>query len=150
MKTSMILLVGALVVAGGSMFWYSATRPSASNLPQGSQSSAPVAGAPIVSVKIPAELSANASLGKRGFEAKCAVCHGANAAGQEGIAPPLVHKIYEPGHHGDQSFVRAARNGVQSHHWSFGNMPKIKGVTDADVKYIAAYIRELQRANGIN
>ena len=49
----------------------------------------------------------NAQSGKRGFEAKCAACHGVNAAGQDGVAPPLVHKIYEPSHHGDESFQRA-------------------------------------------
>jgi hypothetical protein len=40
--------------------------------------------------------------------------------------------------------------GVQSHHWRFGNMPSIEDLTRGDVKMIIAYIRELQRANGIN
>jgi len=40
--------------------------------------------------------------------------------------------------------------GVRAHHWSFGNMPAVEGLTRADVKMIIAYIRELQRANGIN
>ena len=47
----------------------------------------------------------------------------ANAAGQNGVAPPLVHKLYEPGHHSDMAFIMAAKNGVRSHHWRFGNMP---------------------------
>jgi hypothetical protein len=29
-------------------------------------------------------------------------------------------------------------------------MPPVKGLTQADVKYIARYVRELQRENGIN
>jgi len=106
-------------------------------------------GAPLATVKIPAELSADAQIGKRGFEAKCAVCHGDNAAGQNGVAPPLVNNIYRPGHHSDMAFVLAAKTGVRSHHWKFGNMPPIEGLTDADVKYIARYIRELQEENGI-
>ena len=85
-----------------------------------------------------------------GGNAKCAACHGVNAAGKDGVAPPLVHKIYEPSHHGDESFQRAAALGVRAHHWPFGNMPAVEGVTRGDVKMITAYIRELQRANGIN
>jgi cytochrome c len=106
-------------------------------------------GAPLADVKLPAELSANAKIGKNIFEAKCSVCHGENAAGQNGIAPPLVNQIYEPGHHGDGAFVSAAMNGVTSHHWNFGNMPKIEGLTAGDVRLIATYVRELQRENGI-
>lgn len=107
-------------------------------------------GAPMVQITLPETLSANAEFGKRAFDAKCADCHGANAAGQDGVAPPLVHKIYEPSHHGDAAFLLAAKNGVRAHHWRFGSMPAVEGVTDGDVKMIVAYVRELQRANGIN
>lgn len=104
----------------------------------------------MVQVVLPETLSTNAQVGKLAYEAKCAVCHGTNAAGQDGVAPPLVHKIYEPSHHGDGAFLLAAKNGVRAHHWRFGNMPTVEGVTDGDVKMIVAYVRELQRANGIN
>lgn len=107
-------------------------------------------GGPIVQVQVPSELSPDAQIGQRGFDAFCADCHGENAAGRDGVAPPLVHKIYEPSHHGDAAFLLAAQNGVRSHHWSFGSMPPVEGVTRADVMYITAYVRELQRANGIN
>jgi len=108
------------------------------------------AGPAMVEVVLPDDLSAQAELGKTAYEAECAVCHGVNAAGQDGVAPPLVHKIYEPGHHGDAAFLLAVRNGVRAHHWRFGNMPPIDGVSDDDVTRIVAYVRELQRANGIN
>ncbi|MBV1864502.1 MAG: cytochrome c, partial [Rhodobacteraceae bacterium] len=75
---------------------------------------------------------------------------GDNAGGRDGLAPPLVHKIYEPSHHGDMSFLLAAQNGVRAHHWPFGNMPPVAGVTRGDVVGIVSYIRELQRENGIN
>ena len=104
----------------------------------------------MVDVKLPETLSAKAEIGKMAYDAKCAVCHGANAVGQDGVAPPLVHKIYEPSHHGDAAFLIAAKNGVRAHHWRFGNMPPVEGVTDGDVKMIVTYVRELQRANGIN
>ncbi len=104
----------------------------------------------LANVLVPETLSQNAQIGQLGYEAKCAACHGANAAGQDGVAPPLVHMIYEPSHHGDEAFQRAAELGVRGHHWPFGNMPAVEGVTRGDVTMIIAYIRELQRANGIN
>lgn len=107
-------------------------------------------GSAMVDVSVPDTFSANAEIGKVAFEAKCAACHGESAAGQVGVAPPLVHKIYEPSHHGDAAFLQAAKNGVRAHHWPFGNMPPVDGVTDGDVRMIVAYVRELQRANGIN
>lgn len=106
-------------------------------------------GAPIMEVSLPAELTTEAQIGKRAYEAKCAECHGDKAAGKNGVAPPLVHKIYEPNHHSDMAFVLAAKNGVRAHHWRFGDMPPVKGVTDGDVKLIARYVRELQKENGI-
>ena len=104
----------------------------------------------LVQIKIPSELSGLATIGKRVFDKNCAACHGENAVGQDGVAPPLIHKIYEPSHHGDESFQRAVAMGVRAHHWKFGNMPAIEGLTRADVKAITAYVRELQRHNGIN
>lgn len=83
------------------------------------------------------------------FDANCSACHGPNASGSD-QGPPLVHRIYEPSHHGDMAFVLAARQGVRAHHWRFGNMPAIDGVTEDEVVQITAYIRALQRANGIN
>lgn len=86
--------------------------------------------------------------GEATFNAHCARCHGARAAGTA-QGPPLVHKIYEPNHHGDAAFLRAAGNGVRAHHWNFGDMPKIEGVTPEDVQQIIRYVRWLQRQAGI-
>ena len=86
--------------------------------------------------------------GEAKFRANCSGCHGEQAAGTD-HGPPLVHKIYEPNHHGDPAFQRAAANGVQAHHWQFGNMPPIPTVTAADVDEIIAYVRWLQRQAGI-
>ncbi|OED50848.1 cytochrome C [Rhodobacteraceae bacterium (ex Bugula neritina AB1)] len=108
------------------------------------------AGAPLAEVAVPSEFSEAALVGQNIFNLKCAVCHGENAAGQNGVAPPLVHRIYEPSHHSDMAFVLAARNGVRAHHWDFGNMPAVEGLTESDVKMVATYVRELQRENGIN
>lgn len=104
----------------------------------------------LVAVTLPEILSEQAQLGKRMFDAKCAACHNVNGAGTDGLAPPLIHVIYEPSHHGDESFQRAVANGVQGHHWPFGNMPPVDGLTRGDVQMIVTYIRELQRENGIH
>lgn len=100
-----------------------------------------------VEVTVPA-LSEKAQAGESVFNASCSACHGANAAGTN-LGPPLVHKIYEPGHHQDFSFRNAVQNGVVSHHWQFGNMAPVPGVAEDDVERIICYVRELQRANGI-
>ena len=131
-----IILVLALVGFGG-YFWLSSDHSELNT------------GQSMVVIEIP-ELSMAAQSGKQAFDKNCASCHGSNAAGQEGKAPPLIHRIYEPGHHGDMSFVLAAKNGVRAHHWPFGNMPPVEGITEAEIQNIILYVRELQRANGIN
>ncbi|SFO18158.1 Cytochrome c553 [Roseovarius lutimaris] len=145
------IVVAVLIAAGGAYVWQT-TRPTpgpAAHSMTPPDTSDIEKGAAIVEVRLPAELSPQGEMGARAFKAKCATCHGANAAGHEGKGPPLVHRIYEPGHHSDMAFVLAAKNGVRSHHWRFGNMPPVEGVTDADVKAIATYVRELQKENGI-
>ena len=72
-------------------------------------------------------LSQNAQIGELGFEAKGAVFHGVNAAGQDGVAAPLVPIIYEPSHHSGESFQRAVAMSVRGHHWPFGDMPPVGG-----------------------
>ena len=106
-------------------------------------------GSAIVAVQMP-EIDGNAAIGQRIFESACAACHGTNAAGVEGAGPPLIHVIYEPSHHTDESFQRAVAKGVQSHHWRFGDMPPVEGLTRGDVSMIIDYIREIQRTNGIH
>jgi cytochrome c2 len=94
------------------------------------------------------ELPTEFKEGETKFNSFCSPCHGAQGKGTT-HGPPLVHKIYEPNHHADMTFHRAAAQGVKSHHWTFGNMPKIEGVTADDVTQIIGYIRWLQRQAGI-
>ncbi len=86
--------------------------------------------------------------GKAMFEQNCSACHGPAGDGTT-QGPPLVHIIYEPNHHADAAFLLAARNGVRAHHWRFGDMPPVAGVTDEVVLEIVGYIRWLQRQVGI-
>ncbi len=145
LKQSAILLAlaGALVAGGYLMFggWDRTAKT-------GSASEA--GGAPMVEIVLPKTLSAAAQAGKQLFDENCISCHGPNAVGREELGPPLVHIVYEPGHHGDESFQRAVALGVRAHHWRFGNMAPVEGLARDDVALIVAYIRELQRANGIN
>lgn len=141
-------LIGLGILAVAVIGWMALQPTSQEPVAENTAAGAPEKGAPIVQVKL-TELSGEAVIGERVFNAKCATCHGENAAGQEGVAPPLIHKIYEPSHHGDQAFYMAAQNGVRAHHWPFGSMPPVEGVTRADVKAVVTYIRTLQRENGI-
>ena len=86
--------------------------------------------------------------GKTAFESRCSGCHGIYADGTT-AGPPLVHKIYEVGHHPDWSFRNAVANGVRSHHWNFGDMAPIEGVPEDEVTAIICYVRDLQRQAGI-
>ena len=93
-------------------------------------------------------LSQEAAAGEALFEANCRACHGPNAAGTN-LGPPLIHDIYNPGHHSDLAFYLAAANGVRAHHWNYGDMPAQPQVSRDEVTQIIRYIREVQEANGI-
>lgn len=137
--------IAAILVAGvvGYVMWPTMQHPTTTDAAISFEDDL------LADVLLPKTLSPNAQIGQRAFEAKCASCHGVNAAGQDSVAPPLIHIIYEPSHHNDEAFYRAVAMGVRGHHWPFGDMPPVEGVTRAEVTMIVTYIRELQRANGI-
>ncbi|MCY4613046.1 MAG: cytochrome c [Nitrospira sp.] len=102
----------------------------------------------VASLDAPKPVPEEYETGEERFNALCARCHGREGRGTN-MGPPLVHKIYEPSHHADFAFMRAAKQGVRAHHWKFGNMPRISEATPDDVTKIIAYIRWLQRQAGI-
>lgn len=102
---------------------------------------------PPAAVMVPA-LSQEARAGGELFDRLCAACHGANASGSV-TGPPLVHQIYGPRHHADVAFTLAAQRGVPAHHWRFGDMPPLPSARGDELALIVRYVRELQRANGI-
>ncbi len=94
------------------------------------------------------ELSPALQRGKLAYEKFCASCHGVKTAGTE-KGPTFLHRVYHPGHHGDGAFALAARRGARAHHWRFGDMKPVSGVSDQELKEIVGYVRALQKANGI-
>ena len=91
---------------------------------------------------------AMAEKGEELFNANCSACHGLEAVGTN-LGPTLIHRVYHPGHHPDASIHNAVKVGVRQHHWTFGNMAPVGGLSEPDVDNIICYIRGLQRENGI-
>jgi len=89
----------------------------------------------------------DAPAGEAPYNKHCISCHGPAGSGTD-KGPPLVHRIYGPRKHGNAAFRLAVEWGVGAHHWFFGDMPKIKGVTEEEVDSIIIYIRALQRDAG--
>ena len=86
--------------------------------------------------------------GEEAFSTYCIACHGQAGAGTD-QGPSLVDIVYEPSHHSDDAFRSAVRNGVVPHHWEFGPMPPVAGISDAEIDAVIAYVRGLQREAGI-
>jgi mono/diheme cytochrome c family protein len=139
------LLAAGLV--GAAVWWASqGTREGATTTAVAPNTAAP--GEEMVAVALP-DLAGDAAVGQAVFAARCAACHGPNAGGVDGAGPPLVHVYYEPNHHGDAAFFLAAERGVRAHHWRFGDMPPVEGVTRAEIAAAIAFVRRVQRENGI-
>jgi mono/diheme cytochrome c family protein len=98
--------------------------------------------------ELAADHEADPERGQALFESNCAACHGPMAEGTAS-GPPLVHEVYEPGHHSDEAFQVAVAQGTPQHHWDYGPMPAIGGLDRDDVADITAWIRERQREEGI-
>jgi len=85
--------------------------------------------------------------GARVYAASCASCHGADLRGTD-KGPSHLSNVYEPDHHPDESFRNAIANGAPQHHWRFGDMPAVEGLSDEDVEAVIAYVRAEQQRQG--
>ena len=94
------------------------------------------------------EMTPRLRLGLMKYGAYCASCHGKTGGGSD-KGPTFIHRVYHPGHHGDGAFMVAPKRGAPAHHWKFGDMKPVAGVTDARLELIVAYVRAVQRANGL-
>ena len=78
------------------------------------------------------------------FERYCSSCHGMDLNGSD-KGPPLVHPFYKPSHHDDSTFYQAGLKGVKAHHWNFGDMPPVNGISKRKMDHIVPYIRFYQQ-----
>lgn len=96
---------------------------------------------------IPEQDASLVAAGEPLYQSGCAECHGSDLRGTD-KGPSHLSVVYEPNHHGDAAFILAARNGVRQHHWPFGDMEPVPGLSDEDLAAIIAYVRENQRISG--
>jgi len=84
------------------------------------------------------------SQGKISYQSNCMKCHGKRLLGTD-KGPSLLDDVYKSSHHADLSFYFAVKNGVKQHHWKFGDMPIITGLSPRRVSDIIAYVRYKQK-----
>jgi len=103
---------------------------------------------PVAAEKPESDVPFSLGLGQSLYQDNCSSCHGVWGDGSD-KGPALMHKLYIPSHHGDEAFYRAAMKGVQAHHWPFGDMPPVPGISKRAMDRIIPYVRWLQREKGV-
>lgn len=80
--------------------------------------------------------------GEATYKAKCAMCHGADGAGNTPVGKNMKVRSFKSAEDvkaSDAELIKETTNGV-------GKMPAYKGrLTDAQIKDVVAYIRTLQK-----
>lgn len=104
-------------------------------------------GGPSGQAEIPLQDPDLVSRGELLYAASCAECHGADLRGTD-RGPSHLSVVYEPGHHSDGAFLVAVLSGSPQHHWDFGPMPPVPGLSEEDVEAIVAFVRDTQRQEG--
>ena len=103
---------------------------------------------PIISIPLKAsgdiEIPFHLAKGQVLYEKYCSSCHGLQLTGSD-KGPPLIHPFYKPSHHGDKSFYRAALQGTKQHHWNFGDMAPVEGMTPKKMDSVVPYVRYYQQ-----
>lgn len=92
-------------------------------------------------------VAGDSALGAEVYAESCASCHGADLRGTD-RGPSHLSIVYEPGHHSDESFRAAIRDGSPQHHWRFGDMPPVEGLDDDQIDAVIAHVREVQEREG--
>ena len=86
-------------------------------------------------------------LGAEVYANSCASCHGTDLRGTD-KGPSQLSIVYEPNHHPDDAYRSAIANGTPQHHWPFGDMPPIEGLSDEEVEAVIGFIRAEQQRQG--
>ncbi len=95
----------------------------------------------------PVATSGSADRGAEVYATSCASCHGSDLRGTD-QGPSHLSIVYEPNHHGNDSFRAAIANGAQQHHWPFGDMEPVEGLDDEDTEAVISYVRAEQQRQG--
>lgn len=95
-----------------------------------------------------ADYQPDMAAGEVRYRSLCARCHGDMLQGSD-EGPPLHDPVYASSRHGDLAFYHAVNNGVRQHHWQFGDMPMLTGITPEQVSDIVHFVRNTQRIAGI-
>ena len=96
---------------------------------------------------VPAQDAELVAAGEAIYQATCSSCHGSDLRGTD-RGPSHLSAVYRPNHHSDAAFLLAVKVGVAEHHWRFGAMDPIPGLTDEDVAAVTAFVRDRQRTEG--
>lgn len=81
------------------------------------------------------------------YQRSCASCHGSDLRGTD-RGPSHLSQVYAPDHHPDAAFRAAITHGSQAHHWNFGDMAPVPGLTDTEIDAIIAFVRDQQETHG--
>ena len=87
-------------------------------------------------------------LGGIAYAKECTECHGRTARGTV-RGPNLIHPDYGPGKRSDAQFSQALREGKQARRAGYLDMPAVQDRSERNLKQLVAFLREVQRANGI-
>lgn len=87
------------------------------------------------------------SVGADVYADSCASCHGADLRGTD-KGPSQLSIVYEPNHHPDDAYRSAIANGAPQHHWTFGDMPAVEGLSNEEIEAVIAFIRAEQARQG--
>lgn len=93
--------------------------------------------------------ASDSSGGAELYGQSCASCHGADLRGTD-QGPSHLSQVDAPDHHPDASFRAAVTQGSAAHHWDFGDMPPVEGLSDEEIDLIIAYVREQQETHGLD
>lgn len=81
------------------------------------------------------------------YKQSCGSCHGDDLRGTD-RGPSQLSQVYAPDHHPDAAYRSAIENGAVAHHWNFGDMAPVKGLSSSEIDEIIAYIRQQQQEQG--
>jgi len=103
--------------------------------------------ATVEGAEIPIQDPGLVAAGEPLYVTNCAECHGEDLRGTD-LGPSHLSIVYEPNHHSDGAFTVAVLAGTPQHHWPYGAMEPVEGLSDEDIAAIVAFVRETQRIEG--